>query len=334
MWKNNSLIILDQSRLPGEESYLDINELEELLVAIKHLKIRGAPLLGIAAAFGLYLGVRNLNTENYDLLFTKCQEVYRTLKNSRPTAVNLFRMLDRQLNLIVQNSRQPVPRIKEALLNEALLILEEDRKLCDQIGHWGNSIIPEKANIITHCNAGALATGGIGTALGVIFKAHQTGKELHIYVDETRPLLQGARLTTWELQKRGIPFTLICDNMAAYLMQLGMIQLCITGADRIAANGDTANKIGTYSLAVLSDYHHIPFYVAAPSTTIDTSIQSGADIPIEQRPGSEITRVMNQVEIAPPDTPTYSPAFDITPYDLITAIITENAVFHKPYSFS
>jgi methylthioribose-1-phosphate isomerase len=303
--------LLDQTRLPGETVYLQCRTAEDVWQAIKRLSVRGAPAIGIAAAYGVCLGAKHGQSVD---------EVCDYLATSRPTAVNLFWALERM--------RRVGTAHHSALLAEARAIHEEDRQQCAAIGSHGADLLahlPEGAGILTHCNAGALATGGDGTALAVIFELARRGKRPHVWVDETRPLLQGARLTMWELRHRGIDATLICDSVAAQVMREGRVQAVITGADRIAANGDTANKIGTFSVATLAKLFGIPFYVAAPATTFDLSIATGQEIPIEQRAAKEITNGFGK-QTAPENVAVYNPAFDVTPAELISAIITDRGV--------
>ncbi len=321
--------LIDQTALPTEVVFKELRTCEEMWEAIRVLRVRGAPALGIASALGLVLGVRSSTAETYEEFRRDLENTAEYLGTSRPTAVNLFWALSR-LKTVAQGLRdQPIPDIKEALLDESLRIIDEDRQVSHRIGELGQELIPDGSGVLTHCNAGGLATAEYGTALAALFAAHEEGKEIHVFADETRPLLQGARLTTWELQQAGIPVTLICDNMAAVVMNQGKVQCVIVGADRIAANGDTANKIGTYGLAVLAEAHDIPFYVAAPVSTFDLSLESGAEIPIEERPAEEITEGMGR-RIAPDDTEVYNPAFDVTPARYITAIITERGIIDNP----
>jgi methylthioribose-1-phosphate isomerase len=317
------LRLLDQTRLPDEIAYLECRTAEDVWQAIRRLSVRGAPAIGVAAAYGVVLGVRERKS---------VAEVCDFLATSRPTAVNLFWALRRMRGVKSRQqgagSREQINLLLTALLAEARAIHEEDQGLCAAIGRQGADLLadlPIGAGILTHCNAGALATGGEGTALAVIFELALRGKRPQVWVDETRPLLQGARLTMWELMQRGIEATLICDSMAAQLMREGRVQAVITGADRIAANGDTANKIGTYGVAVLARAHGIPFYVAAPATTFDLSIASGAEIPIEQRAGEEITHGFGR-RTAPAGARVYNPAFDVTPAELIAGIVTDRRV--------
>jgi methylthioribose-1-phosphate isomerase len=292
--------------------------------AIKSLRVRGAPAIGIAAAYGAVIGAQAAADDAAELL-QRLQQVCEHLNASRPTAVNLSWALRRMEQRAAALRDESPPAIRAALLDEARAIHEEDRRMCRAIGRHGAGLLADGSGVLTHCNAGGLATAEYGTALSVFFTAQDNGKKLHVYVDETRPLLQGARLTAWELMQRGVPATLICDSMAAQVMREGRVQAVVTGADRIAANGDSANKIGTYSIAVLARAHQIPFYVAAPSSTFDLSIDDGGQIPIEQRAAEEITEGFGR-QTAPAGVDVYNPAFDVTPADLIAAIITERGV--------
>ena len=317
-----NLRLLDQTRLPREIRYLDCCTAEDVWQAIRQLSVRGAPAIGVAAAYGVCLGVAEGKSVD---------EVCDYLATSRPTAVNLFWALERMRRVGLGFGDGASREARRTLLDEARAIHDEDRLLCAAIGRHGADLfadLPEGAGILTHCNAGALATGGEGTALAVIFELARRGKRPHVWVDETRPLLQGARLTMWELMQQGIDATLICDSAAAQVMREGRIAAVITGADRIAANGDAANKIGTYGVATLARTHGIPFYIAAPATTFDLSIASGAEIPIEQRPAEEITHAFGR-QTAPDGAQVYNPAFDVTPAELITAIITDRGVIQS-----
>jgi methylthioribose-1-phosphate isomerase len=331
-WENNRLFIVDQTLLPIVYKRIEIKNHLDMADAIKRLAIRGAPAIGIAAAAGLVVGLKPFINSTSKQFWEKLDEISILLNSTRPTAVNLSWALKRMKNVAESIKDKPIRDIWNRLYREALTIHREDIEMCLAIGRHGQSIIPEKANILTHCNTGGLATGGLGTALGVIITAHQIGKDIHVFVDETRPLLQGARLTAWELAEENVPYTLISDNMASYIMAAKKINAVIVGADRIAANGDAANKIGTYGLAVLAKYHKVPFYIAAPSSTIDPSISNGKEIIIEERSGAEVREIFG-VKIAPEDCPAISPAFDVTPNKLITAIITEQQVFRPPYYF-
>ncbi|HUU19334.1 MAG TPA: S-methyl-5-thioribose-1-phosphate isomerase [Sedimentisphaerales bacterium] len=328
------LELIDQRRLPGEFIKLQCRSIEQLFESIKTLAVRGAPAIGVSAGYGLVLAMQKLNpADSLEQGLKVLAEASEYLASSRPTAVNLFWALER----VCQNAKefatgQPqatVQELRKAVLTEANAIYREDVDMCRRIGQNGERFIKNDSGILTHCNAGALATAGQGTALSVMFEAHKNGKKFRVYADETRPLLQGARLTAWELKQAGIDVTVICDNMAAYLMKQGKINAVITGADRIAANGDTANKIGTYSLSILAREHGIPFYIAAPSSTFDLSIKSGAEIPIEQRPADEVA-FFGDRKTAPEGVDIYNPAFDITEAQDITAIITERGVIEKP----
>lgn len=328
-WKNGAVRLLDQSRLPESIEFLDCRDVDAVAVAIRELKVRGAPAIGVTAAMGVALGAQSIASTEYDVfaktLFTICDRLAAT----RPTAVNLFWAIERMKQKLVALRAEPIVSIKAALMKESQAILEEDIALCKAIGRHGAGLIQTGQTVLTHCNAGALATAGYGTALGVIRAACEQGKKIQVIADETRPVLQGARLTAWELMQDQIPVTLITDNMAGSLMRQGKIHLCVVGADRIAANGDVANKIGTYSVAVLAKAHGIPFYVAAPYSTIDLKTKSGADIPIEQRNPLEVTTIHGSQPIAPTGVAVYNPAFDVTPAELISGIITERGVF-KP----
>ncbi len=330
------LRLLDQTRLPTECIEIECRDVETVWEAIRSLRIRGAPAIGIAAAYGVCLGVQwngptsqvpSPKSEEAQTEFqTRLDEVTRYLATSRPTAVNLFWALDRMKRSMADLPPSWIPRVAaERLLAEAQAIHEEDRQMCRAIGRHGAALLHDGQGVLTHCNAGGLATSDYGTALAVFFTAQDEGKRLHVFADETRPLLQGARLTAWELKQRGIDVTLICDSMAAQVMRVGRVQAVVVGADRIAANGDTANKIGTYAVALAAAAHDIPFYVAAPTSTFDLSLASGDAIPIEQRPSTEITHAFGR-QTAPDGIEVYNPAFDVTPARLITAIICERGV--------
>jgi len=321
------LVLIDQTLLPVEMREIECSNVETVWEAIKMLRVRGAPAIGIAAAYGVCVGLQSVGDDDSTAFDARLAEVADYLAGSRPTAVNLFWALDRikKLAATLREESRPTAEIRAAILAEAKTIHEEDRQMCRAIGRHGAELLSDGDGVLTHCNAGGLATADFGTALAVFFTAHESGKRLHVFADETRPLLQGARLTAWELQQRGIEATLICDSMAAQVMREGRIQAVVTGADRIAANGDAANKIGTYSVAVLAQAHDIPFYVAAPSSTFDMSIASGDDIPIELRDTEEITHGFGR-QTAPAGIDVYNPAFDVTPARLIRAIITERGV--------
>jgi methylthioribose-1-phosphate isomerase len=319
------LRMIDQTRLPVELVEIDCRDIKAVWEAIKMLKVRGAPAIGIAAAYGACLGVQKVFTADEKTFFQRLLETTDYLASSRPTAVNLFWALERMKRAAERLRGRPSAEISAALLAEARAIHEEDRQMCRAIGRHGAELLRDGQGVLTHCNAGGLATSDYGTTLAVIFAATEAGKTLHVFADETRPLLQGARLTAWELQQRGIDVTLICDNMAAQVMREGKVQAVVVGADRIAANGDAANKIGTYGVALLAAAHQIPFYIAAPSSTFDLSIASGDEIPIEQRDPREVTHGFGR-QTAPEGVPVYNPAFDVTPAERIAAIICERGV--------
>jgi methylthioribose-1-phosphate isomerase len=331
-WCDTHVRILDQTFLPSRTVYSDIRDVGRMWEAIKSLRVRGAPAIGIAAAYGYYLGIRDLPETSFPSFMVEVNRLGEYLVSARPTAVNLPWAVERIKNTIHAHREDPIPKIKERVLKVAQTIHEEDKRLCRAIGEHGMELVPAKANILTHCNTGGLASGQYGTALSVIYHAHKAGKDVHVWVDETRPLLQGARLTAWELNRAVIPFHLITDSMGPWLMRQGKVDLVIVGTDRVAANGDMANKIGSYMLAVAAKHHGIPFYVAAPYSTVDAKTATGADIPIEERDAKEITTI-GQTDIAPPKIPVYNPAFDVTPAELITAYITEKGVVRPPYAF-
>lgn len=325
-WKDHHVRILDQSVLPEDVRFLDCSDYAEVAEAIRSLKVRGAPAIGVTAALGIALGARQYTEPDLDGFRRHLDQVCAVLSATRPTAVNLFWAVDRMKRVLAGASLPTVEACQRLLLEEAQAILEEDVRVNRTLGKYGAAIIHDGDSILTHCNAGALATAGYGTALGVVRAAWEEGKTLHVFADETRPVLQGARLTAWELQQDGIPVTLITDSMAGALMQKQKIQCCVVGADRIAANGDVANKIGTYSVAVLAKAHGIPFYVAAPFSTIDMKTPHGEAIPIEERNASEVTQVHGSRMIAPAGISVWNPAFDVTPANLITGIITERGI--------
>lgn len=326
-WKGDMVKLLDQTLLPTEEVYLEISDYREIMTAIKELKIRGAPAIGVAGAYGLVLGAKQITARSKASFITQLHEVAIAICGTRPTARNLFWAVDRMENVAAKGKN--VEDIKTALLKEAKKIHDEEAEATFELSKNGAELIKDGATILTHCNTGPLATTGYGTALGIIIYAHKQGKKVQVYADETRPLLQGARLTTWELRKIGIPVTLITDSMAGYFLKKGKIDCVIVGADRIAANGDTANKIGTYSVAVLAKENKVPFYVAAPTSTFDLSLSSGNRIPIEQRNQAEVTHIQG-IAIAPRYVSAANPAFDVTPNKYITAIITEKGIIRKP----
>ncbi len=331
-WDNGRVRIIDQTRLPLEKKFITIDTNEQMWEAIKKLKIRGAPAIGIAAAFGIYLGIRDFTGVSEDFM-KRFNEVCSYIGSSRPTAVNLFWAIERMKNLVSRNADRVVNDMKDLILKEAVSMIDEDNRICRAIGKNGRALITQGCSLLTHCNAGGLATAMYGTALAPIFKAHEDGLSIHVFVDETRPLLQGARITAWELLEAGISATLITDNMAASVMQKKKVDMVIVGADRIAANGDTANKIGTLGVAVLAKEFDIPFYVAAPISTIDVNTSSGSEIPIEERGKEEVIRGFG-TQTAPADINVYNPAFDVTPAKYITGIITENGIINPPYEKS
>jgi methylthioribose-1-phosphate isomerase len=330
-WKDGAIRIIDQTKLPGRFVHLRLTDLKSLWRAIKELKVRGAPALGAAAGLGVYMGIKDSPAKGFSQFEKELDRVIRYIGSSRPTARNLFWALERMRSVARVNRDKPVARIKRILFDEARRIIEEDRIACRRIGNFGAKLLKDGDTVLTICNAGILATIDYGTALGVIYRAVEEGKIIKVFACETRPLLQGARLTAWELNKKGIDVTLICDSTAAALMRQGRIDKVITGADRIAVNGDTANKIGTSNLAVLSKYHKIPFYIAAPASTFDLGIISGREIPIEQRSGEEVTMLLSKTEVAPRRIKVYNPAFDVTAHELIAAIITDRGIIRPPY---
>jgi methylthioribose-1-phosphate isomerase len=319
------LRMIDQTCLPTEYVEIDCRDVEAVWEAIKSLRVRGAPAIGVAAAYGAVIGARSQDVADGESVRRALTSATRYLRTSRPTAVNLFWALDRIERAAADAANLDGPSLLERLLDEARAIAAEDRAMCRAIGRFGAELIAPGQGVLTHCNAGGLATADYGTALAVLFAAHEQGKAIRVFADETRPLLQGSRLTAWELQQRGIPVTLICDNMAAQVMKEGKVQMVVVGADRIAANGDTANKIGTYGVALLAMAHDVPFYVAAPSSTFDLSLTDGSLIPIEQRDPREITHGLGR-PTAPEGIDVYNPAFDVTPASLIAGIITERGL--------
>lgn len=330
-WRDGAVRLLDQTALPNEVVFREYRSVDGLFEAIRALRVRGAPAIGIAAAFGVASAAWNApaNASTPELAAV-AREAADRLARSRPTAVNLFWALDRMRRALEDARNESTSEMRKRLLDEANSILEEDDRLCRAIGEHGSALIADGDGVLTHCNAGGLATSGYGTALALMFAARDAGKRFRVYADETRPLLQGARLTTWELMRAGIPVTLICDNTAAQVMREGRVQLAVVGADRIAANGDTANKIGTYGVALLARAHGIPFYVAAPSSTLDLSLEHGGLIPIEERASDEVTEGFGR-RTAPVGVEVYSPAFDVTPAELIAGIITERGIHRPPF---
>jgi len=327
-WLGNKLKILDQSRLPWEEAYLELSSYEEVAQAIKEMKVRGAPMIGVIAAYGIALGAQRIEASSEDGFLAELQHITQVLASTRPTAVNLFQAIER-MKVAVQ-AKEDISEIKAALVAEAERIHVGEEQATRQISQFGAELIRDGSTILTHCNTGVLATAGYGTALGVIKAAKEQGKQIRVLATETRPLLQGARLTAWELRQEGIPVTLITDSMAGHFMSKGEVSCVIVGADRIAANGDAANKIGTYALAVLAREKSIPFYVAAPTSSIDLSLPSGERIPIEERSPEEVTHLQG-VPIAPKGVEVANPAFDVTPHRYISAIITERGIVRQPY---
>ncbi len=332
-WTDEGVVMIDQTRLPREEVEREYTRWEDVAGAIRTLVVRGAPAIGVTAAFGVALAARASRATTFDALLADLETAVKGLGATRPTAVNLFWALERMRRVALGARDVPLDGVRQRLAAEAQAILDEDVAANRAMGDHGAALVPAGARILTHCNAGALATAGYGTALGVVRSAHAQGKVRLVWVDETRPVMQGSRLTAWELVREQIPHRLVADVVAASLMARGEVDLVVTGADRIAANGDTANKIGTYALAVLAKHHGVPFYVAAPLSTIDPSLPSGASIPIEERDPAEVRRVGAQAT-APETSPVYNPAFDVTPAPLIAAIITERGVFRPPYHFT
>ena len=326
-WTGDGVVMIDQTRLPLEETYVTCTDYQQVAEAIRSMVIRGAPAIGVAAAMGIALGMqRAASPAEFD-------NICDTLAGTRPTAVNLFWAIDRMRRRFTALQGAPMDHIRRKLIAEAQQVRLEDIAINECIGRNGAPLIPDGKTVLTHCNAGALATAGYGTALGVIRAAVASGKKIDVYADETRPFLQGARLTVWELQHDNIPATLITDNMAGHFLHSGRIGCVVVGADRIAANGDVANKIGTYSLAVLAKENSVPFYVAAPISTLDLSLASGVEIPIEQRAAAEVTHIQG-VPVAPSGTTVQNPAFDVTPHRYVTAIVTERGVARGPYTES
>ncbi len=328
VWEHGRVLLIDQTRLPQEYTVVEISRSDDMAHAIRTMIVRGAPAIGVAAAYGMVLGARECQDSDRARFLQKLEQVAQKLRQTRPTAMNLFWAIDRMLR-VAQQTVAPVAHIQEQLLATAQQIFTDDLHTCQMIGEHGLSVLPkspEPLSLLTHCNAGALATAGYGTALGVVRSAWQAGRLAQVYIDETRPRLQGSKLTAWECVQEGIPAVLITDSMAAHCLQRGLVDAVVVGADRIAANGDTANKIGTYSLAIVTRAHEIPFYVAAPLSTIDFSLSSGSEIPIEERDPVEIYQVGDTV-ISPGGVSFYNPSFDITPARLVSGIITEFGVF-------
>lgn len=332
-YEDGVMYIIDQTKLPVELEVIEVDNAKDCWDAIKALKVRGAPAIGIAAAYGVYLGIKDSIADNFNDFYKEFKEVKEYLASSRPTAVNLFWALERMDRIALENKNLSIYEIKKALEKEAVLIHKEDEETCRQIGKNGVEVLKNGMTILTHCNAGRLATAKYGTALAPIYMVKEMGLNIKVYADETRPLLQGSRLTAFELLEAGVDVTLITDNMAAMVMGQGKIDLVIVGTDRVAANGDVANKIGTYGVALLAKAHNIPFYVAGPLSTIDLDTPTGAEIPIEERDPREITHGFGK-QTAPSDIKVYNPAFDVTPNELVTGIITEKGIARAPYDIS
>ena len=327
-WLGNKLRIIDQTKLPGKTAFVELSDYHEVVAAIRDMKVRGAPAIGVAAAYGIALGAQSIEAQNKTEFVSQFDHVLDAFSATRPTAVNLFAAIDRMKE--VANATDDTSTIRQALTDEARRIHAEEEAATERLSQLGAELIKDGFTILTHCNAGSLATAGYGTALGVIKAASEQGKRISVFATETRPLLQGARLTTWELVQENIPTTLITDSMAGHFMSQGKVDCVIVGADRIAANGDTANKIGTYTLAVLAAENGVPFYVAAPTSTIDLSLSSGQEIPIEERNPDEVTSIEG-VRLAPKGVKAANPTFDVTPHKYISAIITEKGIIRKPY---
>jgi methylthioribose-1-phosphate isomerase len=332
-WTDSGVRFIDQTKLPTEETYVTCKTYTQVADVIRNMVVRGAPAIGVAAAMGIALGVKNSKAENGGDLKHDFDQICDVIGKTRPTAVNLFWAIKRMRDKFEMLRVRPLPQIKQALVEEAQRMHAEDIAANQAMGRHGATLMPASGGVLTHCNAGALATCGYGTALGVIRAAVEQGKSIHVYADETRPFLQGSRLTAWELMKDGIPTTVISDNMAGAMMNQGKINAIVVGADRIAANGDVANKIGTYSVAVLAREHGIPFYVAAPLSTVDFETPDGSGIPIEQRDGKEVTHIAGR-QMVPDGVEVENPAFDVTPAKYVTAIVTEKGIARAPYEES
>lgn len=330
--EKSQLVILDQTLLPGEKKYIQLATAESIWEAIYKLRVRGAPAIGVAAAYGVYLAVKHSISNNFNDFYDEFKRAKDYLAGSRPTAVNLFWALERMEAKLVENQEKPIHELKEALLSEADTIRDEDEKVCYKIGEHGLKLLRPGMGILTHCNAGTLAATKYGTALAPIYLGQEKGYNFKVFADETRPLLQGARLTAWELMEAGVDVTLICDNMASMVMKNGWIDAVVVGCDRVAANGDTANKIGTSGLAILAKEYGIPFYVHAPLSTIDLNTATGKDIVIEERPGEEIYKGWYERPMGPNGIKTYNPAFDVTDAEYITAFVTEKGVIYPPFN--
>lgn len=329
-----SVVIIDQTQLPSRTEYLNLTKAEDIWEAIYKLRVRGAPAIGICAAYGIYCLAQQIKEQDYEMFLKKFHEYQDYLNSSRPTAVNLSWALNRMEKVVLANSRKPIPEILSRLKNECISIHNEDINMCRAISEYGLSLLKDGDGILTHCNAGPLATSRYGTGQGPLFLGRERGMNFKVFADETRPLLQGARLTSYELQKAGVDVTLICDNMAGMVMKNGWIQACMVGCDRVAANGDTANKIGTSVVAVLAKYYHIPFYVLGPTSTIDMNCSTGNDIRIELRDPNEIKEKFFEKPVALKEVKCYNPAFDVTDHSLITAIVTEKGICYPPFTDS
>jgi methylthioribose-1-phosphate isomerase len=332
-WTKSGVVFIDQTKLPTEEVYVTCTTYQQVADAIRNMVVRGAPAIGVAAAMGIALGVKNSTAENGADLKKDFDQICETIRQTRPTAVNLFWAIRRMTAKFESLRIRPIAQIQQALIEESQRMHAEDIAANQAMGRHGATLMPSSGGVLTHCNAGALATAGYGTALGVIRAAVEAGKKIHVYADETRPFLQGSRLTAWELMKDGIPTTVISDNMAGVMMQQGKIGAIVVGADRIAANGDVANKIGTYTVAILAKEHGIPFYVAAPISTVDLATPDGSKIPIEQRNPREVTHIAGR-QVVPDGVEVENPAFDVTPAKYVTAIITERGIARAPYEES
>ncbi|UCG12217.1 MAG: S-methyl-5-thioribose-1-phosphate isomerase [Deltaproteobacteria bacterium] len=332
-WRDDRVVMIDQRKLPFKESYVVCTTLAQVVDAIRKMVIRGAPAIGVAAAMGLALGARRIRIQNRAAFERNFQRLCDQMASARPTASNLFWAIQTMQQVLRDHPQASGEELKELLRLKADELLAEDQAINQAIGQHGQAVVPNGATVLTHCNAGALATAGYGTALGVVRAAWETGKKIQVLADETRPFLQGSRLTAWELQQENIPVILITDSMAGYLMSQAKVQLVVVGADRIAANGDVANKIGTYTLAVLAKENKVPFYVAAPLSTVDLSVTTGKDIPIEERDPQEVTHSLGR-PIAPPGVTAWNPAFDVTPNRLVHGIVTEKGIARKPYKRS
>jgi methylthioribose-1-phosphate isomerase len=329
-WHNGTLVLLDQKLLPSELVYKTCEDVETVACAIEDLTVRGAPAIGLAAAYGVVVGARSALSCDGEEFRKRVDETIARLERTRPTAVNLFWALEQMRQILADTTGQDNESICDELLTVANRLFVEDQEICRRMGKNGAELLPDNGQVITHCNAGGLATADYGTALGVIYAACEQGKNIAVFADETRPLLQGSRLTAWELHQSGVEVKVICDNMAATVMRREKIACCIVGSDRIAANGDVANKIGTYGLAILAKEHGVPFYVVAPVSTLDVSLASGEEIPIEERKGEEIRRGMGKLT-SPEEVPVYNPAFDVTPHSLVSAIVSEKGIARAPF---